>query len=214
MPLTISSAECQVAGFAIATIGWILSSTSMGLVEWRVWHMNDPSFFPTGYACVGMWRVCMYRHHINISTAKFCHRYTYYDDFLPLNIRISQHLMLLASILGLAGKAYSIYALWNMHLGILHKRKAYCSFVVSGTLNMIAGLCILSAVLWNYYCITTLQGIAFSPSFQLPFKPDTQETGSAAVVASLGAVLKLLSGFFLSYQFSPGIQVHPKIIET
>uniref|UniRef100_A0A8C9A907 Claudin-34 n=1 Tax=Prolemur simus TaxID=1328070 RepID=A0A8C9A907_PROSS len=208
MPLTISSAECQVAGFAIATIGWILSSTSMGLVEWRVWHMDDPSFFPTGLACVQMWRVCIYRHHTNISTAKFCHQYTYYDDFLPLDSRIAQHLMLLASVRGLMGRGFSIYALWNVYMGILQRHDACHSFVVSGTLNMIAGVCIIIAVLQNYYCITNLQGIAFLPSFQLSFKPDTQETRSAAFMASLGAFLMLLRGlFFLSYRFPPDIQV-------
>uniref|UniRef100_A0A8C8YDW8 Claudin-34 n=1 Tax=Prolemur simus TaxID=1328070 RepID=A0A8C8YDW8_PROSS len=205
MPLTISSSNRQVPGFTIATIGWILSSTSTGLVDWRVWHMDNSSSFPTGHAYVGMWKVCIYRHHTNISTDTICHQYTYYDDFLPLNVRISQHLLLLASILGLVGKGYSIHGIWSMHVGILQERKVRRSFVISGTLDMIAGLCVLSAVLWNYCCITTLQGIAFPPSFQLPFKPDRQETGNATVMANLGAVLKVLSGFLLSYRFSRGI---------
>uniref|UniRef100_A0A8C8Z336 Claudin n=1 Tax=Prolemur simus TaxID=1328070 RepID=A0A8C8Z336_PROSS len=192
----------KIAGFAIATIGWILSSTSTGLVDWRVWHMDDPSFFPTGHAYVGMWKVCIYRHHTNISTAKLCHQYTDYDDFLPLDVCIAQDFLLIASILGLVGKGYSIHGLWSMHMGILQELKICRSFVISGTLDMIAGVCILNAAFWNYCSITTLQGIAFPPSFQLPFKPDRQEMGNAAVVVNIDAVLKVLSGFFLSYRFS------------
>ncbi|XP_054551836.1 claudin-34 isoform X3 [Talpa occidentalis] len=39
MVLFINNANCQIAGFALLTIGWILCTTSMGLDEWRVWNV-------------------------------------------------------------------------------------------------------------------------------------------------------------------------------
>nr|XP_012646824.1 claudin-34-like isoform X2 [Microcebus murinus] len=211
MTQVINGANHQVPGFVIATIGWILCTTSMGLVEWRVWHMDDPTFFPTGVACVGMWRVCIYHHDTNISTAKVCYRYSYSDDFLPFEVRSAQHLLLIASILGLLGRLFSILALRNVYVGITQKH-ACNPFILSGMLNLIAAACITLAVLQNYYSIKNLQGIAFPPSFYMPFKPDTQESGNAALVASIAAFLMLLSGlFFLCYKCPSKSQVHPAV---
>uniref|UniRef100_A0A8D2E153 Claudin-34 n=1 Tax=Sciurus vulgaris TaxID=55149 RepID=A0A8D2E153_SCIVU len=209
----VSSANRQVAGFAIATIGCILSGISMGLVEWRMWYINQPLLSPSGVACVGMWRVCIYHHHYsNISNAKVCYRYTYHDDFLPPDIRVSQHLLLAANILGLLGKAFIILALRNVYMGILQKDDTCNPFVASGILNIAASGCISIVVLWNYYSIMSMEGIEFPSSFRVPFKPDVQEVGSALIVATLAAFLLLLSGtIFLSYTFPLDIQMHPEV---
>ncbi|XP_053436553.1 claudin-34 [Nycticebus coucang] len=210
MLLLVNSANCQVAGFALITVGWLLSATSMGLAEWRVWHVDNASSFPPGIACVGMWRVCVYHHSSNIRKAKFCHRYTILDDFLPADIHLSQYLLLTATILGLLGRGFLILALRNVYLGIVQKHDINSPFIISGILSIIASICITVAVLHNYNCIRHLRGIAFPPSFRLPFKPDSQEAGSAALVASLGAFLMLLSGIFsLFYTFPLDSQVHP-----
>ncbi|XP_012646815.2 claudin-34-like [Microcebus murinus] len=212
MTLLINGPNHQVSGFTIGILGWILCTTSMGLVEWRVWHMDDPTFFPTGVACVGMWRVCIYHHDTNTSIAKVCHLYTYDDDFLPFEIRSAQHLLLIASILGLLGRVFSIFALRNVYMGMPQKDNAYNPFLLSGMLNLIAALCITLAVLQNYYSIKNLQGIAFPPSFQVPFRPDTQESGNAALVASIAAFLMLLSGlFFLCYKSPPESKGYPAV---
>ncbi|KAM4815708.1 claudin-34 isoform 1-T2 [Thomomys bottae] len=212
MILLIISANRQVAGFAVATVAWILSSISMGLVEWRVWYMDNPSLSYSGIAMVGMWRVCIYHHDNNSSKVKMCHQYTYYDTFLPPDIRVSQHLLLATNILGLFGRALVILALRNVYLGILQKNVTYNPFVISGILNITACGCVLAAVLWNYYSITNMAGIDFPPSFHVPFKPNSQELGSAILVATVAAFLFLLSGTsFLSYNFPPDIQVHPDI---
>lgn len=107
-PLVINSTNCQI-GFAVATIGWILGTTAMGFVEWRVWYLDNASQF-SGLACMGMWRVCVFRQ-TNITTATSCHSYSYHDTYLPLDIRVSQHLLLMASILGLLGKAFVTFPL-------------------------------------------------------------------------------------------------------
>ncbi|XP_012504578.1 PREDICTED: claudin 34 [Propithecus coquereli] len=176
----------------------------------HVWYMDDPSVSPPGLAFVGMWRVCIYHLDANIRTAKFCHRYTYSDDFLPRDIRISQHLLLIATILGFLGRGLTILALRNMFMGIPQRHNTCNLFVVTGLLNIIAGVLVAVAVHYNYQSVRNSQGIAFLPSFRLPFRPDSQETGCTALVASVGAFLMLLSGpFLLSGQCPLGIRVHP-----
>uniref|UniRef100_A0A8D0LYA7 Claudin 34 n=1 Tax=Sus scrofa TaxID=9823 RepID=A0A8D0LYA7_PIG len=214
MPLLISRANRQITGFAVATIGWILGTTSMGLVEWRVWYMDNTSLFPSGLACVGMWRACIYHHVSNSNRTTLCHHYLYHNTYFSLDMRVAQNLLLVASILGLLGKASTIFALRNVYMGILQKNATCESFVTSGMLNIAAGVCISIAVVWNYHSVINEEGIAFPPSFNMPFKPHSQQIGSAILVACLAAFMMLLSGLFsLSYKFALNSQVHPEVSE-
>ncbi|XP_057574013.1 claudin-34 [Hippopotamus amphibius kiboko] len=214
MPLLIGSANRQVVGFAVATIGWILDTTAMGLVEWRVWYMDNTSLSSFDVACVGMWRLCVFHHTSNNSRASTCHHYRYHETYLPLDIHVLQNLLLLASILGLWGKASIIFVLRNVYMGILQKNATCNPFVTSGILNIAAGICISIAVFWNYHSVMNEEGIVFPPSFNIPFKPDTQRIGSAVLVACLAGFMMLLSGlFFLSYKFPLDSQVHPEVSE-
>nr|XP_012418089.1 PREDICTED: claudin-9-like [Odobenus rosmarus divergens] len=213
MFLLINSTNHQVAGFAIATVGWILTTTSMGLVEWRVWYMDNTSLFPSGLVCVGMWKGCIY-HHVSNNRATLCHRYSYRDTYLPLDIRVSQNLLVVASILGLLGRASIIFALRNVYMGILQENATFNPFVASGILNLAAGICISIAVVWNYHSVMNEEGITFPPSLSIPFKPNTQKIGSAFLVACLAAFMMVLSGLlFLSYKFPLVNQVHPETSE-
>ncbi|XP_005405207.2 PREDICTED: claudin-34-like [Chinchilla lanigera] len=197
----------QVAGFAILTIAWILSSTSMGLVEWRVCHMDDPSFF-SSVVCVGMWRLCIYSHEGNFSKTKKC--YLYRNTFLPPDIRIAQYLLLATSTLGLLGKAFAILGLRKVHVGSPPEDRARTPFITAGLFTMAACVCISVAVFRNFHSIMNEQSMYFPLSFQVPFQPGNQQMGSTMVVATLGALLLLLSGiFFLSYRYPLDIQVHP-----
>uniref|UniRef100_A0A5F9D9J4 Claudin 34 n=1 Tax=Oryctolagus cuniculus TaxID=9986 RepID=A0A5F9D9J4_RABIT len=185
MTLLVNSANHQVAGFAVSTIGWILFTTSMGLAEWRLWYTDDPLLSPKGFASVGIWRTCIYHHHRDSNQShrhtKFCHQHTYSDTFLPLSIRVSQHLLLAANLLG------------NVYMGIVGTNTLFNPFVASGVLCIITSVCVLTTAFWNYYSIVNVRGIAFPSSFHLPFKPDTQEAGSAILLAALSALLMLLS---------------------
>ncbi|KAF3815773.1 hypothetical protein GH733_016312 [Mirounga leonina] len=201
MLLFINSANCQVAGFAIATVGWILTTTSMGFVEWRVWHMDNTSLSPSGPVCVGMWKVCIYHHISNYNRTKLCRHFSYRDTYLPLDIRVSQNLLLVASILGLLGRASTIFALRNVYMGVRQGNATFNPSVASGILNLAAGICISIAVVWNYHSVVNEEGITFPPSLAIPFKPDTQETGSAFLVACLAAFMMMLSALlFLAYK--------------
>nr|XP_012807030.2 claudin-34-like [Jaculus jaculus] len=200
----------QMAGFLLATIAWILSSTSMGLVQWRVWYQDRPLRSYPSTAFVGMWRVCVYHHASNSSRAQWCLPYTYRDAWLPVDIRVSQHLLLAASILGLFAKALTIFALRNVHMGRL-KKTACNPFVLSGSLNLLVSSCVLVPVLFSYHSITNFKETAFSSAFPVPFKPDTQKIGSALVVATVGAFLFFLSGIiFFSYPVPLDITVYPE----
>ncbi|XP_037677728.1 claudin-34-like [Choloepus didactylus] len=197
--------------FAVATVGWLLCATSMGKAEWRVWHVDNNPLFPSGLARVGVWRVCIYRHDIRFP---FCYHYTFHESFLPLDIRVAQKLLLVTSLLGLLGRVSVIFALRNAHMGILQRNAIHVPFMASGILHLAAGICISATVVWNYLSVMKEEGISFPPSFDLPFKPDTQEVGSTSVMALLGTFLLLLSGFsFLLYRFPRNSQVHPRVSE-
>ncbi|XP_003920342.1 claudin-34 [Saimiri boliviensis] len=205
--------NCGFSIFTLATVGWILSSMSMGLVEWRTWYVKGTPLHPPAVAYVGLFRVCIYEHHTNRTTAIFCYLYSSEDTFLPFEIHMAQYFLLTASIFGFVGRLFTIFALRNMSLG-LFGGNTYNSFIVSGILNIAAGMFILFAVLQNYDAIISSKGINFPPSLQMPFKPDVQEVGMAIQVAGIAAFLMLLSGILsLLYRCSLYAQVLAEISE-
>ncbi|KAM7041447.1 claudin-34-like [Molossus nigricans] len=215
MRLFINSNNCQMVAFTVTTLGWIFTMISMGLMEWRVWYMdNSTSSFPTGLACIGLWKVCTH-HQVTYSRSNTaCHLHPYRDTYLPLDIRVAQHLLLAASTLGLLGKVLLGCALRNVCFGQLQKNATWNLFLASGILNITAGAFISVAVIWNYHSVMNEEGIDFPPSFYIPFKPDKQEIGSAIPVAVLAACMMLFGGLFsFSYKFPAGRQVHPEVSE-
>ncbi|XP_058147465.1 claudin-34-like [Dasypus novemcinctus] len=213
MILPVGSINRHAAGLAAATVGWILAVTSMGLVAWRVWHMDSSPGFPSGLACVGMWRVCIY-HHVPVGRVPFCHPYSHHDAFLPPDILAAQHLLLAASILGLLGKAAVLLALRNVFKGILQENAAFGPFVTSGILYLLASACLSATVVLNYASVTREQRISFPPSFYLPDRPDAQEVGNASHLATVAALLLLLSGISsFSHRYPLDRQVHPDMSE-
>ncbi|XP_021009523.1 claudin-34-like [Mus caroli] len=187
----------QMGGFALTTVAWLICCISIGLPQWRVWHFQDPVDFKSTTASVGLWRVCTLQHDENFRNIRICHQYNYHDAFLPLDIRVIQQLLLVSSFLGLVGKVTTIIALWNVCQGRVHRKATYNPFGLSGILNIIASSFICLAILFNYVSIILQEGIVFPPSFNIPSQPDTQEIGSAMVLAIIAAVLFLLSGTIL-----------------
>ncbi|KAM7044511.1 claudin-34-like [Molossus nigricans] len=213
MRLFINSHNCPMAAFVFTTMGWIFTMLSMGLVEWRVWYMdNNTSSFPTGLACIGLWKVCTY-HHVTYSRINaVCHLHPYSVTYLPLDVRVAQHLLLAASILGLLGKVLIGCALRNVCFGHLQKNATWNLFLTSGILNITAGAFISVAVIWNYHSVMNEEGIDFLPSFYIPFKPDKQEIGRAIPAAVLAVFMMLFGGLFsFSYKFPADRQVHPEV---
>ncbi|XP_016063059.1 PREDICTED: claudin-34 [Miniopterus natalensis] len=215
MSLLVYSHKNQVMSFAITTVGWIFSMTSMGLAEWRLWYVDNSSAFPTGLATVGMWKVCTYHHANYYKTHMKCHRYAYSDAYLPLDVRVAQNLLLASSILGLLGKVLIVLGLGNVYLGHLQKNATWTLFIASGALNITAGVALAVTVIWNYHAVMSREGIDFPAAFNIPFRPDRQEPGSAVPVAVLAAFMMVLSGLLsLSYQLPPDSQVYPEAAEA
>ncbi|XP_076774557.1 claudin-34 [Arvicanthis niloticus] len=201
----------QVGGLALSTIAWILCITSMGLPQWRVWYLEEPVISYPSMAFVGVWKACIY-HHDNFSNIRMCYQYSYHDSFIPLDIRVSQHLMLTTSLLWLVGKIATVYALRNVYMGRQEESVTYNAFGFSAILNIIASSFVFLAVLCNYFSIINKEGIDFPPSFHIPLYPHIQQVGIAMVVAFLAAILFLCSGvIFISYTFPLKIQVLPNI---
>ncbi|CAK6450708.1 unnamed protein product [Pipistrellus nathusii] len=162
-----------------------------------------------------MWKVCTYQSNNLQSRAIACHRYTYSDSYLPLNIRITQHLLLAANLLALLGKVLTIMGLQRVCVAHLQKENTCNLFLASGAVSIIVGVFIFIVVIWNYHAVMNEDGIHFPPSFYMPFRPHQQEIGSTVPVAVLAAILILLSGLFtLSYQLLPGQPSVPEASEV
>lgn len=74
-------------------------------------------------------------------------------------------------------------------------------FAVAGMLNIAAGAWILAAVVWNHQSVKDAPP-SFPPSFNVPFKLDSQEVSGAALVACLGSFALLVGGLVvLSYKY-------------
>ena len=199
----------QAAGFALSTTAWILCIISMGLPQWRVWYLNESTVSNPNVAFVGVWKVCIY-HHDNSSNIRICHQYSYRDNFIPLEIRVSQHLLLITSILWLIGKVATTVAFRNVYMGRQEENVIYNAFSTSAILSIIASSFVFLTVLCNYFSIMNKEGIGFPPSFHMPFYPHSQKVGVAMGLAFLAAILFLCSGLiFISYTFPLSSRVFP-----
>uniref|UniRef100_A0A8C2M1Y7 Claudin 34A n=1 Tax=Cricetulus griseus TaxID=10029 RepID=A0A8C2M1Y7_CRIGR len=164
----------QVGVFALSTIAWILCITSMVL------YLKEAVISYPSVAFVGVWKACIY-----------------YETFIPLNIHISQHLLLITSIFWLIRKVATIVAFRNVYRGRQEQNvwtATHNAFSLSAILNIVASSFVFLAVLCNYFSIANKEGIAFPPSFHMPLYPHIQKAGAAMGVAFLSAVLFLFSG--------------------
>ncbi|XP_052600893.1 claudin-34-like [Peromyscus californicus insignis] len=202
----------QLGGFAAAILAWILCSASMALPHWRVWGFREPMDSKPRMTLVGMWMTCVY-HQENLSNIlRACYPYTYQDTFIPLDIRVAQHLLLVSSFLGMVATVSIIVALWKIYSGKTRKKAHYNPFFFSGVLNIIAGSFVFLSVLYNYFAIIHKDRIAFPPYFRTPSFPDTQRVGTALTMATLSSVLFLVGGTIsLSFTFSRRPYIHSNI---
>ncbi|XP_054571427.1 claudin-34-like [Eptesicus fuscus] len=208
-------ANCQAAILAINILGWLLTMVCMGQANWRVWYMESSPKPPWGLAYVGMWKVCTYQPDSPQTRPIACHRYTYRDTYLPMDIRISQNFLLASSLLGLLGKWLMVMGLRRVYAGQLQKDTTCNLFLVSRILSIVAGSFIFIAVLCNYYTVKNEEGIHFPPSFHIPFRPERQDIGSAVYLAIVAGFLMLLSGLFtISFQLPPKSQMNPQVSQV
>ncbi|XP_032745499.1 claudin-34-like [Rattus rattus] len=194
------SANHQIRGFALATIAWIMCSASMGLPEWRIWYLEEPKVSSPSMAFIGIWRACICNHIDNSIRQRVCHHYSYRNALVPLDIQLAQHLLLVANIIGLFGTIRAVFALQQLYMEKLEKNDDNNPFVLSAVLNAVASTFIFLAIMCNYFSVPNKEVVCFLPSFQMPLFPYAQRVGSAMGVASVSAILFLLSAIiFISY---------------
>ncbi|OWK56434.1 hypothetical protein RLOC_00013511 [Lonchura striata] len=194
MKSLVSTSHLQLAAFVLGMIGWILCTISMGIVEWRVWYVDNTTVISSGIAWVGIWKVC-FISYLYVSPGyreQFCHKFSGYDSFIPHEIYAAQGLLLIAMFVGLLGLAATIFALRNVYMGVTHKTLIAPFFLVGGFFYIFAGVCVLIPVSWNFYSVTHNQSIAFPPSYYMPSSPVAQEAGAAIPVGIVAVIFLLL----------------------
>uniref|UniRef100_A0A452HYE2 Claudin 34 n=1 Tax=Gopherus agassizii TaxID=38772 RepID=A0A452HYE2_9SAUR len=169
-----------IIGLALGMLGWILCIISKRQMHWRVWHTSNTTIISSGIAWVGIWKVC-FNSHGKVSRElwiMFCHRFCFNDAFIPQEISVALVLVLAGIVLGALGKAFTVFALRNIYMGILLKIQTI-----------------------TYNC-----AIPFPPSFYMPSSSEAQEAGAAIPVGITSVILLLMSGTFsLSYKHPDNI---------
>ncbi|KAM6151484.1 claudin-34-like [Rhynchocyon petersi] len=190
----------QLAGFIAFTLGWLLSTTTVGLVEWRVWFITRSPTSVSRVVHVGMWRVCIYDDD-NEDGA--CHYYTHCSTHLPLTIRGSRSLLLIAFLIGFLVKIF--LSLTTRNTPFRNLPTSYNPFTAAGLLYLCAAFCVSISVMWSYHCLKINEGISFAPTLQLPFQPDSQQAGVAVHLAAVAAILMLFGSLGVFYKKDPPV---------
>ncbi|XP_030627933.1 claudin-34-like [Chanos chanos] len=212
MTYLVHTAHAQFVGLWLGVVGWTLTIVTIGLVQWRVWVVDDLSVITSGLAWVGIWRVCFYSHVLVTSQydVMFCQKIAISDAFTPADIAAAQVLMLVALILGLVGNAGAVYGLRNIYFGLDEPKPIRLAFSFGGALFLMAGLCSSVPVLWNLNSVVTNQTIHFPSNFHMPPAPVRQYTGGGIAMGMVSFMLMIISGIiFLSYRFP--VRQGPKV---
>ncbi|XP_056416788.1 claudin-34 [Hyla sarda] len=214
MPYLANTANLQMAGFAISTVGWILGSISTGLVQWRVWHIANTTIISSGTAWIGIWRTCFFSHVLVSPDLKtmYCQYYSVTDSFLPKEILVAQGLMLVAIILGAAGKAVCVFGLKNVYQGTSQVSVIPRWFTAGGILILLSSISIIVPVAWNMHSVVSNSSIPFPSTFDIPSSPEKQEVGAGISIGIVSGILLFMSGIlFLCYRLPENSdnRVHP-----
>lgn len=203
MPYLATTTHLQLAGFAFATVGWILGSVATGLVQWRVWHVSNTTIITSGIAWVGIWRTCFFSHILVSSNQKimYCQEYSVTDSFVPREIFVAQGFMLTGTILGAMGKAAAVFGLRHAYQVTSQFSTIAQWFTISGMLYIFASIIILIPVAWNLNSVVNNFSIYFPSTYYMPSNPQKQEVGAAICLGVVSAILYFCSGIvFLAYK--------------
>lgn len=186
-----------IAGF----LSWIITMTTVGLNDWRIWFVDNTTVINSGVAWIGVWRACFYSHVM--SEIEFCQSLNITDSFVPIEIKLAQVLMMLAVIIGLIANMTGACAMRMAYFSMENRSKIRLAFLLAGTLHLLAGFCSLLSLAWNMNSVLNDQTIDFPPEYQFPAAPDRQRVGDAIGVGLFASILMLLSGLgFLCYRYA------------
>ncbi|XP_063068547.1 claudin-34-like [Engraulis encrasicolus] len=204
--------NAQLFGLGAGTVGWILTMVTIGVVQWRIWVVSDLSIISSGYAWVGLWKVCFYSHTDLASkySSLYCQMMGVSDSFVPMEIVAARVLMLVALVLGLLANASTLYGLRNIFFGLGKHRPIRLAFTIGGVLHLLASVSSLVPLGLNMQAVFTNQNISFPENFYMPSAPLQQHVGPAICMGLSGAILTVATGvIFLFYRF-PSRRIHPK----
>lgn len=188
----------QFLGLLVGCLAWILTMTSAGINEWRLWHVSDVSVISSGVAWVGIWRACFYSQVL--PQTENCQSIGISEHFVPTEISVAQVLMGLAMICGLAANISASVAMRMVYFSLEDRRSIQLVFVLTGTLYVLTGVSTLVPLAWNMSSVLNNSTIDFPPEFNFPAAPIRQQVGSAIGVGVFGTILMLFSGLlFLCY---------------
>lgn len=174
------TAHWQFLGLVAGALSWILIMTTVGLNEWRLWHVADVSVITSGVAWVGIWRACFYSHAL--PKLENCQSISISDDFVPVEIPVAQVLMLVGVVCGVAGNISAAVAIRMAYFSVKDRSNIRLVFVMAGTLYLLTGVSCLVPLVWNMNSVLKNNTIDFPPEFHLPAAPDRQQVGSAIIV--------------------------------
>ncbi|XP_046887267.1 claudin-34-like [Hypomesus transpacificus] len=219
MAYLVHTAHAQCLGLWVGTVGWILIGVTLGLVQWRVWQVDDLSKISSGVAWVGVWRVCFYSHVLVTPQFKvmYCQRMGLAEDYTPPEVAAAQVLMLVALGAGLCGNAFGVYGLRIIYFGLEKNAPIRKVFTAAGAFCLLAAMLALVPLLWNLNSVVTNQTIAFPEQFYMPQAPVKQHTGPAIGVGIVASMQLIASAvIFFSYRLlgQGGRSVEPFPAET
>ncbi|XP_044054643.1 claudin-34 [Siniperca chuatsi] len=195
------TAHWQFLGLMAGALAWILTVTTAGLDEWRLWHVANVSVITSGVAWVGIWKACFYSHAL--PRTENCQSISIWDRFTPAEIPVAQVLMVLAVFCGLVANISAAVAMRMVYFSVEDRRNIRLVFVLAGSLYVLTGMFCLVPLVWNMSSVLNNSTIDFPPEFHLPAAPVRQHVGSAIGVGILASILMLISGLlFLCYRYA------------
>ncbi|XP_072246386.1 claudin-34 [Leuresthes tenuis] len=193
----VHTAHWQFLGLMTGILAWILTMAAVGIDEWRLWYVDNVSVVTSGTAWVGIWRACFHSHAF--PSAESCQSISISDTFVPPEIPVSQVLMMLAVISGLAGNITAGVAIRLAYFSLENRGNIRTFFGLGGALYVLTATLSLVPLMWNMSSVLNNNTINFPPEYQLPAAPIRQKVGSAIGVGIFASILMLISGVLCLY---------------
>ncbi|XP_022055966.1 claudin-34 [Acanthochromis polyacanthus] len=195
------TAHWQFWALITGFLAWILTMTTAGIDDWRIWQVDNVSVIDSGVAWVGIWRACFHSHVL--PKMENCWSISISNSFVPVEIIVAQVMMMLAVICGLAGNMTAAVAVRMVYFSVENRRHIRLAFAAGGILYLLTATLCLVPLVWNMTSVLNNRTIDFPPEFHLPAAPVSQEIGSAIGVGLFSSILMLISSlFFLCYRYT------------
>uniref|UniRef100_A0A3Q1EAN5 Uncharacterized protein n=1 Tax=Acanthochromis polyacanthus TaxID=80966 RepID=A0A3Q1EAN5_9TELE len=181
-------------------LAWILTMTTAGIDDWRIWQVDNVSVIDSGVAWVGIWRACFHSHVL--PKMENCWSISISNSFVPVEIIVAQVMMMLAVICGLAGNMTAAVAVRMVYFSVENRRHIRLAFAAGGILYLLTATLCLVPLVWNMTSVLNNRTIDFPPEFHLPAAPVTGH-----VTLTINHLSKLSAACSSSLLINPSVQV-------